>query len=70
MGREKQQEMSSGIQFKALEHKSQHIVPVFKLEVTQQGLQILEKPAARAQSLANSPVLIIHQVQNSVKAEL
>ena len=39
---------SSGIQFETFEHESKHSLPVFELEIAQQGVQILEKALARA----------------------
>ena len=54
--------LSAGIQFETLEHERKNVIPSLEEEIAQQGFQILKKGATSAQSLANSAVVLIHQV--------
>ena len=61
--------MSSTIQFEALDHEGENIVPGFEDEVAQQGFQILKKGLGSSQSLAKGGVVLIDQIDNGMKQE-
>ena len=58
---------SAGIQFQALTHESEKLIPTRELQITQQGIDVLEEFLASAQSLADQMVFLIHQIENGMK---
>ena len=57
-----EQRMSSYIQFETFEHERKNVIPIFKDEITQQGIHVLKKGFASSQSLSDRAVLLVHQV--------
>jgi hypothetical protein len=60
---------SFSIQFKAFTHECEEFIPTRKLDVAQQGFNMLEEFSVRAQSLPDQAILFIHQVQHGMEKE-
>jgi hypothetical protein len=54
----------------AMEPERENIIPGVEKEITQQGFQILEESSASSQSLADSAVSFVHQIQDGMQQEV